>query len=292
MTTKTIGSLRGCCRTRSRRASARYSTSTGAIGRRASIGRSSARRSLRATRRSRRCTRTYFQGRDCPRFQPYTRTVPADLVMLTDVRLTANSTICMADIRRISDHDAINWTFRPRKVSRNLDVELEVGVPMLRKFGQYGWHVGEVTDVLEADDDDPIGYSVTYQDGEVEDLDEPEALLAAREYLRSGYTDTEEAAQPGRGNLHAKRLAQRMALRPAARTVAQLAELECARRRRRRSRAAAVLVPHRRRRRRSGAGDEMMGRRKRTTGTHRHRGRCGARRRGSEFPPSVAGLLQ
>ena len=235
---------------------------------------------------------TYFHRRDCPKFQPYTRTVPADLVMLTDVRLTANSTICMADIRRISDHDAINWAFRPKKLSRNLEIELDVGVPMLRKFGQYGWHVGEITDILEEDDEDPVGYSVTYQDGEIEDLDEPEALLAAREYLRSGYTDTEEAAQPGRGNLHAKRLAQRMALRPAARTVAQLAELERTRRRRRRSRAAAVLVPHRRRRRRSGASDEMTGRRERKTETHRHRGRCGARRRGSEFPPSVAGLLQ
>ena len=61
-------------------------------------------------------------------------------------------------------------------------------------------------------------------DGDVEIIEAQEAEEGAREYRRSGYTDTEIAAQPARGALHRRRLQKKMAKRPAARTMLQMAD--------------------------------------------------------------------
>ena len=187
---------------------------------------------------------TYFPGRYLRTYEPYTRTVPAHMVLLTDVRLTADSKICMADIRRISDHEAIDWAFRPKRISPDVDLVLDEGLHVLQQFGDgFGWHVGEVEEVLPADDQDDVGYRVRYRDGEVGDLTEAEVRLAAREYLKSGYTDTEAATQPGRGNLHRTRLAQRMAARPVARGIAAMRANSRSRRNRRAQAAVVDAVP-------------------------------------------------
>ena len=123
-----------------------------------------------------------------------------------------------------------------------------------------------VTELVDENTADGTAYRVTYLDGDVEIIEAQEAEEGAREYRRSGYTDTEIAAQPARGALHRRRLQKKMAKRPAARTMLQMtdrAEEEEARRRnkdnhardRRRNDRAAVQA-------RDDGGDERMSKKK------------------------------
>ena len=163
------------------------------------------------------------------------------MVILRDVRLTQGKTISMGDLRRISDSDDVDWVFRPRRVQPDAPIDLSVGLRVLVKFGNNGWHRGRVSEVVDEDQPEGAAYRVLFADGDSAIYEARETREAAREYLKSGHVHAEAAVQPGRGHLHARRLRQRVAARPQHRTMRQMANDDRAARRQRRMALAGTV---------------------------------------------------